>query len=119
VPWNLQFKFEDEKKLSEITSEKSEKDDRSSVAGDEIQKDEKEKTETVKEKEEDKKSEKDEEEIEDYQVNEGKKTVVYKRYYHMFKHGELEELIKEIPEVEIEESFYDHANWCVRLERKS
>jgi alkylated DNA repair protein alkB family protein 8 len=34
--------------------------------------------------------------IKDYQINEEKKTVVYKRYYHVFKEGEMEDLLKEI-----------------------
>lgn len=63
-------------------------------------------------------TEKDSEENSLFKLNEGKKALVYKRYYHVFKNGELEELIQEIPELEIEESFYDHANWCVKLKKK-
>jgi ubiquinone/menaquinone biosynthesis C-methylase UbiE len=46
-----------------------------------------------------------------------KNTTVYHRYYHMFKHGELEELIKDYDNVEQIESFYDHANWCCILKK--
>jgi len=44
-----------------------------------------------------------------------KQTVVYKRYYHVFKKDELENLLMEIPGIKILESYYDHANWCVKL----
>jgi len=49
--------------------------------------------------------------------DETKKSTIYHRYYHVFKKGELEELIQEIPGLEIQRSFYDHANWCVVLEK--
>ena len=51
VPWNLQYKFEDQDGL-------------------------KNKEELVKQN--------------DVRINEDKQTVVYKRYYHVFKKGELE-----------------------------
>ena len=38
--------------------------------------------------------------------------VVYQRYYHVFSKGELEKLIQQIDNVEIEKSYFDHANWC-------
>ena len=37
---------------------------------------------------------------------------VYQRYYHVFKKGELEEIIKKAGEVSVVRSYYDHANWC-------
>lgn len=43
--------------------------------------------------------------------DEMKKSTIYHRYYHVFKKDELEELIQEIPGLEIQRSFYDHANW--------
>ena len=43
--------------------------------------------------------------------DEMKKSTIYHRYYHVFKKGELEKLIEEIPGLEIHRSFYDHANW--------
>jgi hypothetical protein len=48
---------------------------------------------------------------EDKELNTDKKTVVYKRYYHVFKKGELEDLFNQINGITILESFYDHANW--------
>lgn len=38
--------------------------------------------------------------------------MVYQRYYHVFKKGEIEQLINQIEDIEIEYSYYDHANWC-------
>ncbi|KAH9509983.1 hypothetical protein Btru_044784 [Bulinus truncatus] len=36
------------------------------------------------------------------------------RYYHVFRQGELEALIKDhVPSLLIVDSYYDHANWCV------
>ena len=117
IPWHLQFKWEDSEKISNLLAEKSET---GSNVGEGSQKGTK---SEVSEKEEEKKEEKREGSVKDGEddchVNEAKKTVVYKRYYHMFKNGELEDLIKEIPELEIEESFYDHANWCVKLRKKT
>jgi ubiquinone/menaquinone biosynthesis C-methylase UbiE len=48
---------------------------------------------------------------------EKKNTTVYHRYYHMFKQGELEELLKDFDSIDIVESYYDHANWCCILKR--
>eukprot|EP01090_Pellita_catalonica_P016112 TRINITY_DN4537_c0_g2_i1.p1 TRINITY_DN4537_c0_g2~~TRINITY_DN4537_c0_g2_i1.p1 ORF type:complete len:260 (+),score=35.61 TRINITY_DN4537_c0_g2_i1:3-782(+) len=42
---------------------------------------------------------------------------VYKRYYHVFKKGELEILCNDIPQIEIVRSFYDRENWCVVLRK--
>lgn len=40
------------------------------------------------------------------------------RYYHIFKEGELAELIEHhIPELHITHSYFDHANWCVMAEK--
>ncbi|XP_076446651.1 uncharacterized protein LOC143284008 [Babylonia areolata] len=40
------------------------------------------------------------------------------RFYHVFRKGELEELIRDcVPGVRMVDSFYDHANWCVILEK--
>ncbi len=126
VPWHLQFKFEDEEKVNALLGKKdgssvgegSQKDPQENLSD----KDGKEDTQQEK-KEEEKKTDENQpagegEEEEDFQLNEGKKTLVYKRYYHMFKRGELEGLVAEVPEVEILESFYDHANWCVILQKK-
>jgi len=50
-------------------------------------------------------------------INPEKQTVVYKRYYHVFKKGELEELVLQVKDVEIVSSFYDHANWGIRIRK--
>ncbi|XP_010212699.1 PREDICTED: putative methyltransferase KIAA1456 [Tinamus guttatus] len=40
------------------------------------------------------------------------------RYYHVFKEGELVELIeRHIPELHVIDSYFDHANWCVIAEK--
>ena len=44
--------------------------------------------------------------------DEKSKSIVYQRYYHVFKKDELENLIKQVEGVEIEKSYFDHANWC-------
>ena len=48
-----------------------------------------------------------------------KLTTVYHRYYHMFRKGELETLIENNfkDKFEIKESFFDHANWVVVVEK--
>ncbi len=47
-----------------------------------------------------------------------KNATVYHRYYHMFKLGELEALIKNLPNVSIVESYFDHANWCCIVKKE-
>ena len=42
---------------------------------------------------------------------------VFSRYYHMFKEGELDALIKEIPNLNIIKSVWDHENWYVIIEK--
>lgn len=39
-------------------------------------------------------------------------SIVYQRYYHVFKKDELEGLINQIENVKIDQSYFDHANWC-------
>ncbi|XP_060682767.1 probable tRNA methyltransferase 9B isoform X2 [Hemiscyllium ocellatum] len=40
------------------------------------------------------------------------------RYYHVFKQGELIELIeKHIKDLQVIQAYYDHANWCVVVEK--
>ena len=48
-----------------------------------------------------------------------KLTTVYHRYYHMFRQGEMETLINEnfIDRFEIKDSFFDHANWVVVIQK--
>lgn len=43
---------------------------------------------------------------------EKKNSTIYHRYYHMFKKEELEELLKNFENIEILDSYYEHANWC-------
>lgn len=41
-------------------------------------------------------------------------SVLVRRYYHMFKKGELEDLFGQLGDVfTISKSFYEHTNWCV------
>ena len=43
---------------------------------------------------------------------------VYQRYYHVFYKGELEDLINKAGlKVEIEKSYFDHANWCCIIKK--
>lgn len=44
--------------------------------------------------------------------------VSYYRYYHVFRRGELEQILAQIPNIVIVESVYDNANWCVVVEKK-
>ena len=37
----------------------------------------------------------------------------YQRYYHVFKEGELVDLIGKVSELTVDKHFYDHENWCV------
>ena len=50
-----------------------------------------------------------------------KKATVYHRYYHVFVENELEQLIEEhfAGKLNIEDRFYDHANWAVCLKKIS
>jgi alkylated DNA repair protein alkB homolog 8 len=51
------------------------------------------------------------------EIDHDKKSVVYKRYYHVFKHGELTKLVERHENLRIIDSYYDKENWCVRVER--
>ena len=43
---------------------------------------------------------------------------VYQRYYHVFYKGELEDIIKKTGiKVDIEKSYFDHANWCCIIKK--
>ncbi len=46
-----------------------------------------------------------------------KKSVIYKRYYHVFKKGELESLLEKHSDIEILESYYDRENWCCKIRK--
>ena len=52
--------------------------------------------------------------------DEKKNTIVYKRYYHLFEEGELDQLLKDVAKefcynIKIIDSFYDHENWCINV----
>jgi alkylated DNA repair protein alkB homolog 8 len=46
-----------------------------------------------------------------------KKTIVFERYYHLFRQGELEELAAEVPGASVVDAFFDKSNWCIVLQR--
>ena len=48
---------------------------------------------------------------------EKKNSTVYHRYYHMFKKDELEDLLRNFDNIEIVESYYEHANWCCVIKK--
>ena len=37
----------------------------------------------------------------------------YQRYYHVFRQGELQQLLSKVPTLKLKEEYYDHENWCV------
>lgn len=41
---------------------------------------------------------------------------VYKRYYHMFREGELDALVNSVAGARTIHSFFDKSNWCVIFE---
>jgi alkylated DNA repair protein alkB family protein 8 len=48
-------------------------------------------------------------------VNTDKMAIEYRRYCHVFKRGELEDLIRGVdPNVLVDESFMENGNWCVQ-----
>ena len=45
-------------------------------------------------------------------------TMTLHRYYHVFREGELDQLIERYVEnLHIISSYYDHANWCIVAEK--
>ena len=46
-----------------------------------------------------------------------KHAVVYQRYCHVYKKGELELLLQSVEGAVLEESFYDASNWCVSFRK--
>ena len=42
-----------------------------------------------------------------------KQAGTFHRFYHVFEEGELETLVKGVPGLEIEQTWYDQGNWCV------
>lgn len=45
-------------------------------------------------------------------------TTTFQRYCHVYQEGEIDKLFARIPGVIIEESYYDHSNWCVRARKQ-
>ena len=46
-----------------------------------------------------------------------KKDEVLYRYYYVFKENELDTLCNKIYNIKIINSFYEHGNWCIILEK--
>ena len=53
------------------------------------------------------------------EYDETKGLVVFQRYCHMYRQGELENLIEQIDELEVVESAFESGNWQVILKVKS
>ncbi len=53
----------------------------------------------------------------DGQIDKAKRTVVFKRYYHLYDKGELEGLVEQVPHVKLVTSFFDKSNWCAIFEK--
>ncbi|CAG5129385.1 unnamed protein product [Candidula unifasciata] len=47
----------------------------------------------------------------------GDKSSVFHRFYHVFRQGELEALCKKVPGCEVRTRYYDQGNWCVVVEK--
>jgi hypothetical protein len=50
-------------------------------------------------------------------ADKAKRWVVYQRYCHVYKRGELEALVAQVPGVVVVATEYSRSNWCLRLER--
>lgn len=46
-----------------------------------------------------------------------KRWIVYERYCHVYRKGELEELVQQVPGLRVVDAQYSRSNWCLRLER--
>lgn len=42
---------------------------------------------------------------------------IHRRFYHVYRDGELEEELGNVPDTKIVELYYDHQNWCAIVER--
>lgn len=47
----------------------------------------------------------------------GDPIAVYKRYYHIYNQGELEEELRNVPGIHIIKSYFAHQNWCAIIQR--
>lgn len=41
----------------------------------------------------------------------------HKRFYHVYRQGELEQELGQVPSAKIVRSYYDHQNWCAEVEK--
>ncbi|CAI5738503.1 unnamed protein product [Peronospora farinosa] len=51
------------------------------------------------------------------QIDREKRWVVYERYCHVYRRGELESLMDQVPDLELVSVEYIRSNWCLRLQR--
>lgn len=52
-------------------------------------------------------------------VKQNKEYIVFQRYYHVFRYGELTQLVKKLPNIDVGPEEFDHANWsvvCTKIE---
>lgn len=49
------------------------------------------------------------------QVNEARDEIIYERYCHVYREGELEDLCSRVPDCQIVESGYEKGNWFIKL----
>jgi alkylated DNA repair protein alkB family protein 8 len=59
----------------------------------------------------------DQEQTEHAHRNDDKKWIVYQRYCHVYRQGELEALISQIPGLSIISSTFSRSNWCIHVAR--
>jgi hypothetical protein len=46
-----------------------------------------------------------------------KQSVVYQRYCHVYREGELRALFEGLATAVVVEDYYDAGNWCIRAQR--
>ncbi len=59
------------------------------------------------------------EQLRGVEFDEKKRTLVFRRYYHLFEETELSNLVQRIESAHVEDSFYDKSNWCVVMRRST
>lgn len=47
--------------------------------------------------------------------DDAKRWVVYQRYCHVYRQGELEDLISYVPGLKVLDTQYSRSNWCLRV----
>ena len=50
-------------------------------------------------------------------IDQAKNALVFRRYYHLFTPGELEDLVNTLSGATVVDSFYDKDNWCVIFQK--